>query len=122
MELRSLVPFVTTKESFSCACVCFLSGESNQQVTGCRSLFHQHKKHPKHSQKPTLGPIRLKQKFSGLRPAFKNVQDTPRIGETMTSDLQIRPAVACLYACTASENQSLLLVVKQFLNDNRVFK
>ena len=46
---------------------------SNLQVTGCRSLFRQHRKYPKHSWKLTLGLIRPKQKFLGLRLAFKNV-------------------------------------------------
>ena len=41
--------------------------------TGHRSLIYQYRKYPKHSWKLTLGVIRPKQKFLGLKLAFMNV-------------------------------------------------
>ena len=38
-----------------------------------RSLFYQYRKYPKHSKKLTLGLVRPKQKFLGLKLAFMNV-------------------------------------------------
>jgi len=61
------------------------------QVTCHRSLLHQYRKHPKHSQKPTLGLKTSVWAKSGLRLASMNVQDTLRIGKTMTCDLYLSP-------------------------------
>ena len=55
---------------------CSFSGRFLLQVIGHRSLFYQYRKYPKHlltlvSQKLTLGLIRPKKIFLGLRLAFK---------------------------------------------------
>ena len=47
-------------------------GRYKTQVTGNRPLFYQYGKYPKHLWKLTLGLIRSKQKFLGLRLTFMN--------------------------------------------------
>ena len=50
----------------------FYSSQARPHVTGHRSLFYQYRKYPKHPQNLTLGLIRPRQKFLGLRLAFMN--------------------------------------------------
>ena len=54
--------------------------------------FLQYRKYPRYLQKLTLGLIRPKQKFLGLRLAFTSVYDIFCIGKTMTYDLCFVPA------------------------------